>query len=186
MEVVPLSRKQIREVYMTDLVNSFPEDETKPLAMILKSLEQGNYECQGLVENGNVLAYAFFVKNGKQYLLDYLGTKEALRNKGLGSRFLALLAEHYKDAQFLLAEVEDPEKAGSEADRAMQSRRLRFYLRNGFCDTGVTFLTFGVPYRLIELPLGMEHSEAETRDVYKGFYQMLLPDAMYRKNILEN
>ncbi len=109
----------------------FPDNERKPLAMITKGMDQGSYECLGMVEDGEsregsdadicegILCYSVFVKNGNAYLFDYLAAMGDIRNKGFGTQMLGLLKEYYKDADCVFGEVENPEYAKKEEDKEL-------------------------------------------------------------------
>lgn len=183
MELRLLTEYQVRRVYREDLKASFPDDERKPLAMILRALRAGCYVCYGLFEGRSIRAYAFFGLHGDLYLLDYLGTFRAYRSRGYGSRLLQLLQEPLQEAGCVLAEVEDPADSEDPDERTLRSRRRDFYLRNGFVDTGVTADTFGVCYRLLELPKKAPHTQGEIRSRYLHYYESILPPAMFRENI---
>lgn len=178
----PLTRSQVKKLYRTRLRRDFPRWERKPLRIILMSIDSGSYECYGLTDSGKILGYAFFVRRGTDYLLDYLATDERLRGRGLGAEFIKLLQEKLENATSIIAEAENPEFARTDGERSLQERRLKFYSRNGFGDTGVRSRTFGVEYVIIELPAG-KHTEDETESIFTEHYKAMLPEMMYRKEI---
>lgn len=178
-----LSREQIKEVYEESMLVDFPDNERKPLSMIMKALDKGAYNCLGIIENAKVLGYAFFVKNHNDYLFDYLAVLNGKRNNGLGSFFLKHIADYYKDADSIIGEVEDPSCAKTEEDRVLQERRYNFYLRNGFVDTGVKANVFGADFILIEMNLGRTHSQDEIKKLYLNNYKSFLPRLMYYRKV---
>lgn len=208
MKLDTLTAEQIKEVYETRMKEDFPPDELKPLPMIYKLLETGNYECLGLFweesegtnsfakvpkkQNENfshadcekkLAGYTFLNKVGSDYLIDYLATFPNQRNQGLGGIMLQLLCDKLKTATSILGEVENPAMEQNEVLRNLQSRRVQFYLRNGFWDTGVTATCFGVPFLLIETGHGGRHSQEEIQKLYKMHYKTMLPKNLYEENV---
>lgn len=183
MYIEKLTKKQVKEVYAEHLRTDFPPSETKPLSAILRAMNKGIYECLGLIEDGELLCYAFLVKHGENYLLDYLATVSGRRGTGVGSVMLGALAEHIGGGTCLIAEVEDPELADSPEEKNIRTRRLRFYLRNGFADTGIRANTFGVGFIIIEMLRDKAHSAEQIREIYRDCYRMMLPGIIYRKAV---
>ena len=178
-----LGKDDIRAVYKYLLCRDFPKSERKPLSAILRAYRRGDYQAFGLTEDGEtILAYAFFVRTGEDYLLDYLATDADRRSQGIGSAFLSLLKEHFRPAASLIAEVEDPDAAGNEEERVIRTRRLAFYEKNGFVKTNYTPTTFGVPF-LVIAPEGKVPSDV--RAVYHAHYEKMLPRAVLRRAICD-
>ena len=159
MEVRILTKTEVCGVYEEHMVRDFVENERKPLKLLLDMMDAGLYDPLGYFENGDFVGYTFLQKHDNNYLLDYFATVPEKRNGGIGSEILPTLRERSRDMSGLILEVEDPDKADGE-EKALQDRRLNFYLRNGVVDSGVKVTTFHVPYRLLEIPLGREHTAA--------------------------
>ncbi len=181
ISVTELNPAQVTGLYKGVMAQDFPRNERRPLAFILQAMEEERYECLGLFENGRLLGYAFFLRQGRCYLFDYLATLSTERNRGLGRIFLERIAAYLLGrADCVIGEVEDPEHAKSEDEKALRTRRLGFYFRNGYLDTGVCCELFGVRYRLIELDLGIRHSADEIRALYKAQYDAAYPAVICR------
>ena len=172
-----LTIEQIRDIYDRYLVFDFPADERKPLRMIEKAVGEGRYSCVGAFdEDGNFLGYAFFVFDGKKYLLDYYAVVPDMRGKGIGTAFLKAAVQD-TDASIMLIEVEDPDVC----DREARQKRVNFYLNAGCIDTGVRAECFGVRFLLLEYPGA--HGKETVAQAYKDIYRLILPPEMYAKNI---
>lgn len=187
MNIITLSKEQITYIYNSRMVKDFPPTELRPLAKIIEPFEMGKYTGYGLVDDSDcdeILAYAFFVKMGNHYLFDYLGVSENKRSTGLGSIFLNLLKEEFKGSDSVIGEVEDPSCAESAKDGLLQERRLNFYIRNGYLDTGVRVKLFGVDYIVLEMDLGISHDIETITELYKGHYKSMLPEKLYSKYVL--
>lgn len=188
-----LTKQQMETVYNSHMRKDFPDNERKPLAMILEGMDKGTYECLGLfnstpdLENEPtvddwekyLLGYAIFVSQDKDYLFDYLAVTDGNRQNGAGTVFLEKLAEYYGEAHSVIGEVEDPDCSENEQERILQTRRYDFYMRNGYVDTGVRVILFGVHYRVIELKLNETHTESRIKELYKKHYKAMLTKEKY-------
>lgn len=184
MTIKTLSLPEIRTVYAERMVEDFPKDELKPLSMIERAFERGEYACYGLEAGGELLAYACFVQVGSLALVDYLAVKRDRRDEGVGSRFIAALVDGLLQAyDCALLEVDDPDLAPDAAELETRNRRLRFYLKNGLVETGVRAKVFGVGFRLLALPVGTLPSPEDTRRAYSTLYRAVLPEKLYDEKV---
>ena len=172
--------RQVESLYKSRLAKDFAEDERKPLSAMKESWEKGQYDCYGLFDGEEIVGYAFFVRNGKYFLLDYFAIKEDRRNEGLGSIFLKQLADGMEKERCVIVEVEDPDKANNCDDKALRNRRLHFYLRNGYLKTALTSSVFGVAYRLLEASNGVPHAARDISAAYTDIYRSTLPDNFFQ------
>ncbi|WP_130838415.1 GNAT family N-acetyltransferase [Lachnoclostridium sp. Marseille-P6806] len=180
--------EEVREVYRRCMTADFPDNERKPLGRIETALREGRYLCYGCFWKDELCGYAFFAylpgKQGREYLLDYLAVLKNKRGKGVGSNFLRALERSLPDAACVIGEVENPDYAGSKAERERRERRIRFYRRSGIEDTGVTVRLFGVEYRVLEQPVRARHEAAEIREIYDRLYRSILPAELYSSKVL--
>ena len=171
---------QVEALYRERLKKDFARNELKPLLSMRRSWERGAYDCYGLFDGEEILGYAFFVRLGNNYLFDYLAIAEEHRDEGLGTLFLRQLADCLQDADCVVGEVEDPDKAEDEESRAVRERRLQFYLRSGYRQTELRSCVFGAAYRILEVPTGKEHSAEQLREIYTELYRSVLPELFFR------
>ena len=134
---------QVEEIYASRMPQDFDPDEIRPLFSLRKSWERKEYICYGLSGSAGLVAYAFFVHRGRHLLLDYLAVSETHRGEGLGSAFLKELSDRIPDAECVLVEAQDPNAAQEEGERSLRQRRIGFYLRSGFYDTGLRSRVLG-------------------------------------------
>lgn len=170
---------QIEVLYRSRLKKDFARNELKFLSGMRRSWENDAYDCYGLFDGDELLGYAFFVRLERNYLFDYLAIAEEHRDRGLGSVFLRQLAACIKDADCIVGEVEDPDKAGDEETRALRERRMRFYLRSGYLRTDLTATVFGVDYRILEVPTGTAHTTEAIRALYTELYRGILQGVFF-------
>lgn len=187
--VETLSLAQLRAIYFGRMREDFPPDEIKPLSAIERALARGKYICFGAMDGEEILAYAFFIRLGKENgcfaLFDYFAVKKEARCTGVGSAFLQMLiAGPLKNMDAVLLEVDDPACAWNEEEGDIRNRRLRFYLRNGLTDTSVTAVVFGVQFRILALPVGPCPSPGETRRMYADLYRAVMPPSIFAREVL--
>lgn len=184
LKIRRLSTHEVRDVYKEYLTNDFPRNERRPLGNIMSMRRRGQYVCYGAFCENRLAGYAFFiilVLDGKKCcLLDYFAVLPALRGRRIGSRFLSRLEHSIGQMDLILVEVEDPDREEDPGKKAVQERRLSFYLKNGLRDTAVRVETFGVPYRILEIPLSGGKADAaaakqEICPAYEAFYRTRLP-----------
>ena len=171
--------REVVEVYNSCMKRDFARNELRPLVSIRLSWKRNAYDVYFMTDGDMVLGYACLVRNGDDLLLDYLAIAKEHRDKGLGSTFLKQLAACLSGADCVVCEVENPESAANENDRALRERRLQFYLRNGFNKTEVTSTVFGVDYCILAMQDDEVHSTEEIREIYSGLYRSTLPLRFY-------
>lgn len=148
-----LTLNEIQTTYQQHLINDFPQDEVKPLAIIEKLYQEKQYRCFGLFNSQNqLLAYAYLAtfqqSNLKSYLLDYYAVVSTYRNQGHGSQLLQALLKQLGD-YCLLVEIEDLQKASTAKEKQIRQRRLNFYQQNGLKLTKVSAYLYGVDYQIM-------------------------------------
>lgn len=183
MKLQRLNENQITKLYQEHMVVDFPKDELKPLNMILKSVQEGFYDCFGLFENEKIVGYTFMVKQENSYLIDYIAIFPEHRNKGVGANLLTLIDDYLGDADRIIGEVEDPAYTDDEEQKTLQTRRLGFYLRNNCYDTGLRVECFGVKFIILEAGNKRCRDKDEVWDLYSLFYKKFLSEERFEKNI---
>lgn len=178
-----LTLQQAEQIYIQYMKQDFAPDELKPFEMIRAALARGEYECLGFYDGERFTGYAYLVRLGKTYLLDYFAIQADLRGSGYGSRILQMLRTEYADAESILIESENPDYAADKSDRADRQRRLRFYDKAGCLFTGVTVRLFGVEYKILELPVCGTHSPDAVREAYMRLYRSFLSEERCRKYV---
>ena len=183
MRLEKLNKSQVESVYNERMVIDFPKDELKPLSIIYKAIDTGIYEPLGLFDETGIIGYSFLVKQGNNYLVDYLAVYPDQRNLGSGGVMVHLLSDYLKDAENLIAEIENPEYAENEDDKALQTRRFGFYTRNGCTDTGLRVKCFGVPFMILRWGTKQYENLDNLWDIYQSFYRAILPKNMFEKSL---
>ena len=164
------------------LERDFADDERKRRGRIRALMESGMEVGWFLMANGQEAGYAFVVRHPAApfVLLDYIATEH--HGRGDGTALLALLKNEY--LQGILAEVDDPEEAAEEPERALRRRRLGFYRRAGFVPCPFENEIYTVRY-LVHLwsPMTLEHPAQAAARALDILYALQLPEEEYRANV---
>ena len=178
MQIKTLTTEDLREIYYVNMVHEFPEAELKPFAAIDKLLQRNMYLCFGLFEDETLEGYAFLVREdgNDQLLLDYYVVLEEFRDQGLGTSFMTMLRAACKDYAAILVEVADPDYAADDTDLAARKRRISFYERNGYKDTGIRNSLYGADYRIMQRKLSLEGPDVPAYPGLDALYHEILGD----------
>ena len=172
MKLKHLTFLGLAKVYYRHLFWDFPPSERRPLYKMKALRDLGRYDAWAMTdERGRTAAYATAAMSDGDILLDYLAVCRGKRGKGHGSEMLRLLAEEFS-GKTVFVEVEDPDTAPDENSREERVRRLRFYLRGGFSDSGVRCVVYGVPYAILLAgeKLSTERAKSRLDNIYRNIF----------------
>lgn len=192
MNGIPALRKADAEelgLFYDWMGKQFHPGELKSRAHIWNMCERGLYAAYGLWDGDALIAYALLAntRDGRKHMLDYYAVLPEYQDCGIGSMFLKRLSVELPGDAILL-EVEDPDYAPDEEERAHWRRRIRFYERNGCLHTSVKLNLYGFDYTLMQLPQEKKLSDAQVRTAMEEMYHTFSPPEMYAKyvNFREN
>ncbi len=134
-----LTPPERRAVYHDHIQRDIPPAGPKDFALLERLHADGVCRALGMFDDAQELAGYAYIQHPADCaieLLDFFAVFDSRRGAGLGQRFLRLLTEKERFGPTLAAEVEDPDFAAAE-ERALCERRLGFYARCGWHDTGV-------------------------------------------------
>lgn len=179
MELRILNKAELESLYYNEMKRAFPPSELKPLKSMEDMRDTDRYEPLGLFEGEELLGYAmiWMEPDIPHVLLDYLGTMEGKRGNGLGTKMLKLLQERYASRGAVFGEAERDNSPDPE-ERALQSRRLDFYFRNGLRYAGYDCALFGVHYETLILG-GEGVSAEELMNYHQTIYRRQIPAKHY-------
>lgn len=152
-----LTDQEITTIYQQWMINDFPDNELKPLEMIIQNEKEYSY---GYFEDDELLGYCILLLQDHHCILDYLGVDQNKRNQGIGSKILNELKELFPDTNIII----ESEKPYDDLSR----RRLQFYHRNGFVLNQMIVHLYYVDYYIFSNQI------LDTQGVYK-IYQALYP-----------
>jgi GNAT superfamily N-acetyltransferase len=186
MDTKALTALERYNYYKTYLLHDFLASEVKPFELIEKLVQQEKYLCYGFFEDKEPFGYAYFAKADKEQalLLDYFAVLNTHRSKGLGSSFLTEI----KNALFgkylvLFAEVENPSYSLEEDNKKIRTRRIEFYLKNGFTISNILSRILTDEYLILTLDLGGQHREDILFDELQQIYLTSFGKDFFDKNI---
>lgn len=124
-----------KDLYCFEQINqeAFPDSERMPLDNMFAFASDSSTDILGIYENSNPSGFAMVVTNEQSAYIFYFAMAQQVRGKGYGSIAMKQLIERYPDLQITLDFEELDEKAANAEQRI---RRKRFYLNNGFHETG--------------------------------------------------
>lgn len=131
----PKHKHKIKEIYF----DSFPKNERFPYLILRYTAKEKNVALNSVALKNVIIGIYYVVKCDDLFYLMYFAIDKEFRNKGYGSRVLNDLKRKYKNI-FLSIEKKDDDLA---------FRRKKFYLRNGFFETGKYYLDNGVMYEVL-------------------------------------
>ena len=161
--------RRIKRIYK----EAFPKNERKPFSIIKKLNRSGKGSLEVILLDGKMCGFFFTVFEGELALVDYFAISKDYRNRGIGKLAIEALSEKYFQKKMFL-EIEDP----SVSDEA--ARRLCFYKRCGFLQTGIKVNLFGVHMEL--LTLGEFEVDFPT---YFDFYVSMVGELLASKCVKE-
>lgn len=141
---------ELRQLYET----AFPREEQIPWGDLMQLVEKmpldftAYYEGEGSKLMGFTIVYPRRSFNW----FWYFAVPVPLRGKGVGQQILSRFIERYKDSSNIL-DMESPLQQDCD-NREQRRRRHRFYLRNGFRDTGVGRSFDGIDYTIMIMGKG--------------------------------
>ncbi|WP_228410420.1 GNAT family N-acetyltransferase [Erysipelothrix piscisicarius] len=167
-EIKELDYEAFIPIYNNFMINDFPDDELRSLHSIKRMFKDGRYSVLVMVEDERVA------------LLDYYAVTQARRGQGIGTLFLQKIRETL-DGDGLLIESERPDKAETEDDRIIRTKRIDFYEQNDSVVTEYTWEAYGVIYNLLYLPIAKDVDAVDVGFKIKEMYGFTLPKALLEK-----
>ena len=153
--------EKVEALYM----EAFPAAERKPFQMLLDRQASGQVDILAIRGEKGFAGLAIAAMEGELVLLDYFAMAPDQRGRGAGSRALALIGEYYLGKRLFL-EIEEPDPEA--ANQPQRLRRLVFYQRNGYRDTGLRVVLNGIGMLLMSR--GEEIAFAQYRALYERVY----------------
>ncbi len=149
--------KQAKAIYL----EAFPRTERMPWWILKLMARRKALMLAGYTDMGKLCGMTYHIETQNAVMVLYLAIDGNQRGHGYGSALLSCLRENYRDKAILLhiEPVDDPTAANAEERR----RRLAFYQKNGFCDTGYDVTEIGGCFRVL--------SEGRKTDIVKEYKQ---------------
>lgn len=133
---------QIKELIQT----AFPENEQIPMWLLLLISKRKCVDFLAFYDDSTFCGISYTVRTEKMVFVLYLAVSNKIRSKGYGSKILNHLKVLYKEKEIVLNIEPVDEKAENNSQRI---RRLEFYKKNGFSDTGEFFRNKAEKYSIL-------------------------------------
>lgn len=125
---------------------AFPINERLEMEEMLKFAKATNTDVLGIYDGENPIGFSLITKNDRCGYIYYYAIDKGLRSKGYGSAALRELVRKYEDLQIVLDFEATDENAENNEQRI---RRRKFYLGNGFYETGRYTLLSGERFEVV-------------------------------------
>lgn len=134
LNVKPVTKGSSEAAYAKNLYEeAFPEIERAGFEALLKSLQSGKADFFVYAEGDVPIGFALVLLPGSYAYILFYAIDSGKRNSGWGTAVLRHIRAQYPDRTLIL----DIEAPSAEAENSGERlRRLRFYERNGFRQTG--------------------------------------------------
>ena len=135
--------REIRQLYET----AFPVEEQIPWDDLMVLVEKMPLDFTAYYDSNELLGFTIVYPRKTFNWFWYFAVPQELRGKGVGQMILSRLIEKYRDCTNIL-DMESPEQVCENQEQ--RCRRHKFYLRNGFSDTGVGRSFQGIDYTIMK------------------------------------
>lgn len=166
-----LAEDAFAQLYTDHMKADFPVCELKPFKHLLALQATGNYGAYTFGQATDMRAYACLYADREAALLDYFAVARGYRSEGWGSRALEALLDQSLPSGGLILECDDPAFAENAAEQRIRERRIRFYERLGFLDSGVRATVFTAPFWVMA-----RGQVADARAALQHIYDVFVPD----------
>lgn len=147
------------------LINSsFPKEAQVSLVSLCSLALKRGGNFSAFYDGDDFAGFSFTMSHDSCVFILYLAVSEKSRSKGYGSSILNKIKEDYPDKSVLL-NIEYPFEMAINYEQRV--RRLEFYKRNGFCDTGYILRNDGVSYMILS------SKEEFDKKAYEGIFEKL-------------
>lgn len=148
------SYQLIRNLYY----EAFPQKERIPFELLVLRSSAEWIDFFAFYDNGRFCGFAYLISSDTLTSIMYLAVDKELRSSGYGSRILNFIRKRYKDHTLAL-EIEMPH---NKAENYLQQvQRKKFYIRNGFSESGYEVNINKVEYEVLKSRADFQKSEWE-------------------------
>lgn len=124
---------------------AFPPEEYIAPAKLAEMAKEDHFDFLALTDNSSFVGFMAVQTYGNLAYLFFLAIDTCCRSKGYGSRAIETLKELYPDKK----QIVDFEMPDDTAGNCIQrEKRRKFYLQNGYRETGLFLSYLGVDYEV--------------------------------------
>ena len=162
------NKAQIKDLYFT----AFPKEERLPWWLLRAWHALGRSEMTAYYDGDTFCGFTFTATEGDILYVMFFAVADELRGKGYGS---AILEQLKQTGKTILLNVELLDEAAPNSEERV--RRMAFYRKNGFSDTGYNIREVGGLFRVLS-STGKIDARAYLRVFEKLSYGMWKPEIM--------
>ena len=115
--------------------SSFPPDEQEPMELLLDLAQRPMVNFWAYYDDETFCGMIYVVDSKETLFILYLAVPQELRSQGYGARILEDVRNRFGGKNVVL-HVEDPNEVDDQVKKEQRVRRIRFYEKLGFTDTG--------------------------------------------------
>lgn len=147
--------KHVRALYL----RAFPAEEQFPLALLQLYSNSPRVDFLAFYDVGQFAGMAYAIRSEETVFVLYLAINDQLRGRGYGSAILSQLKERYAPLPLSLNIEPVDATAPNYVERA---KRLAFYLKNGFHQTGYALNSGRMTYHMLSTARDFDPSTVVT------------------------
>lgn len=146
LNVEPITERSRFWQQANDLAKeAFPPEEYLAPSEFVRMAKRDGFDFLALLDGTKFVGFAAVLTYENTAYLFFLAIDERLRGKGYGGRAVETLRAEYPDK---IHTVDFEMIDDAAPNREQRERRRRFYLRNGYRETGLFLSYFGVDYEV--------------------------------------
>lgn len=163
------------------LARAFPKEEQYPLWLLRFWALRSDVDFTAYYDGKIFCGVSYTVRNAEAVFVLYLAVNDRLRSKGYGGMILNEIKERNPDKTILL-NVEPADETAE--NREQRIRRIAFYRKNGFYETGCRIADKKSEYEI--LSTSQEFLKESYRDLLRIFsFGLYAPQVFLRKEWAE-
>ncbi len=152
------------------LLRAFPPEERAPMPLLALNAFRRPVRLLAFYDGEVFAGFLNACFTERMVYALFLAVNDEVRSRGYGSRILTWLKEQAGPRPIAL-EVEPLEDAAP--NREQRESRMRFYERNGFCDTGYLSIDGKCTYTVLSTAPEEEFTVDDLRDAYRTMFSPL-------------
>ena len=158
-------RKKIEKLYYS----AFPSNEIIPLWFLKWKANRGKAKFYSILDEKKWVGFIYIIKHNNILFVLYFAIDSNIQSKGYGGSVLSKLKEQFPGDRIILF-VESPD--GSAANQEQRIKRIRFYKKHEFKESGYKMKEGQTVYELLEF--GHPVSPIEFRTLIKKYTGSIL------------
>ena len=145
-------KKAVKDLYRA----SFPKEEQLPWFILRLAAIHRDIDISCFYNGETLCGFTFTIQTDKIMYIMFLAVKKEFQSMGYGSEILSIYKTNHAEKQIVL--IVEPLNADADNynDRV---RRIRFYEKNGFSDTGYDIKEVGGLFRILSTSSSIDTEE---------------------------